>query len=494
LHTRPQLGQLGDRARLTHFLLRYLGILFPSSFSRYNTKVGPHLYWIITELFARTTWSIVSNQVNSNRHLLQATAVMGKPKSRISLSRIREESEYFSYRHPRISGVGGTALKLLFCPFYCAYCCLTWESEPCGTGRRKEYQRKKARLSALRIEKLAQKTESRSRRNSLSIPDWHSQAQDDSSTHKTKMSKRKTYTQEQSSLLSKLPAEVRMMIWEEVVKGKAHVWLGYKQKSKGLMEVQSSWCDDASNIAPCQCWDVHPMNTRTGYLGLLTTCRAVYTEVLPFLYASPTFTFSSSAAFFAFSVLMPTPIERLKRVVFSFDFSYHDSDVPLRKSMEDSLRRVMPRLTGLKELTLGGLGVIHYTKDVCVKLMQNRYGYILDAAPEGCRTYLFFDIDMETGWWEIFEVRRGRSEESKRLDALLDEKAGDDEGEGEGRIVTGRGRYTSMEPITMRELEETRGEEVEWGTVIKPAQEERDHRAICWTYALPVGGTCGTED
>ncbi|KAH7371097.1 hypothetical protein BKA66DRAFT_573057 [Pyrenochaeta sp. MPI-SDFR-AT-0127] len=135
----------------------------------------------------------------------------------------------------------------------------------------------------------------RTRKRRLTLP------LDDAPTFSSRMglgAKQETKHQTQSPLLQ-LPAEIRLYIWAYVVDLGQKEELRMSRKGYAMFPYKGSPNAAYSSVGALRKKDV--VEWGLGVMGLLCSCRTVYTEIVPLLYLTPTFHFTDVYAFFGFS-------------------------------------------------------------------------------------------------------------------------------------------------------------------------------------------------
>ncbi|KAF2086071.1 hypothetical protein K490DRAFT_66997 [Saccharata proteae CBS 121410] len=163
----------------------------------------------------------------------------------------------------------------------------------------------------------------------------------------------KTLSQAQSPLFAKLPAEIRLLIYAEVLGGET---LHMRARDRRITHLKCRW----PRASPQDCWDleVHhsifhgqPLSTSTsthapsdsasqpqqqqraapsGLLALPLTCRRAYTEALPTLYTTNTFDFDHADTLANLSAtLLPARWHLLTHISLLLDYPSHTIRNPL---------------------------------------------------------------------------------------------------------------------------------------------------------------------
>lgn len=124
-----------------------------------------------------------------------------------------------------------------------------------------------------------------------------------------------TSDQSSSAFLTKLPLDVRMMIYEMVLGGMIFHLDAASPKGRILLQVckQPSAINDANHLChelsaiPPSSAPREDYKDATGLLPLLVTCRQVYSESIETLYSANTFEFTKHSAAFRFLKVMIPP-------------------------------------------------------------------------------------------------------------------------------------------------------------------------------------------
>ncbi|KAF1948685.1 hypothetical protein CC80DRAFT_299207 [Byssothecium circinans] len=213
----------------------------------------------------------------------------------------KEEVQYYSYKYHRYSTLFGV-FWIITCPVTCCLYCYVHPphiSLSCKHGSADaRVRRRKRDMSNIHFEHKGRKI---SRRNSLSIGQptkpW------------TKLLSKKVSNQTTSPLF-KLPLEIREMIYEYSLiddrGGYIETW-DWKD-TRFLHLVTSRRTQDRKMLVECLCLDRRGERRSKAFLrsALLRTCRRIYTEALPILYAKTQFVFFTGRVFNAFSLHTPS--------------------------------------------------------------------------------------------------------------------------------------------------------------------------------------------
>ncbi|KAF2190139.1 hypothetical protein K469DRAFT_747372 [Zopfia rhizophila CBS 207.26] len=224
---------------------------------------------------------------------------------------------YFFYSHPGAK----VALNLLLLPGYCiccffCYCLNTVNNGKCGSGPRNARFRKMNKMSAIRFQRQEKKMK---RRQSLSIPK--------SSLFKS----RKIKPQQQSLMFAKLPAEIRRIIYEEVLceTGAIHVTTTEHNGIFDIVRLEYVTCKDHEKepvwkhreCFPDIYWGMKPERR----LELLKTCRFIYSEAIDVFYMGNNFIFDTMQDFILFSMSVPPKRLNMINQITISNLDYPDS-------------------------------------------------------------------------------------------------------------------------------------------------------------------------
>lgn len=125
--------------------------------------------------------------------------------------------------------------------------------------------------------------------------------------------------QAQSSLLTKLPAEVRQMIWKEALGGQV-LHIVRKKKNKVRHKVRTR---------PVFIWDFKELDlygedrilANWSLVSLLLTCRQVYNETIDILYMANTFHIEHPWTFlFLYEIVLPHRWESIRKLELTWTF------------------------------------------------------------------------------------------------------------------------------------------------------------------------------
>ncbi|CAG8216316.1 unnamed protein product [Penicillium salamii] len=191
---------------------------------------------------------------------------------------------------------------------------------------------------------------------------------------RSKRQEQQTFDQNQSPLFNRLPAEVRLLIWEHylsnqrlhMILSNQHTWKQSDSKIIGLS------CSDSRDYCPCthHCWgqrarrpaggcvevikhvdsrwhEEHEWNFDTGrvdFVPLLQTCRAIYSESIDMMYQNNTFLFNNTSTIVDLShTLLPQRMDLIRNVQLSFS----DPGGPTWEACCQVLATRMPNLRNL---------------------------------------------------------------------------------------------------------------------------------------------------
>ncbi|KAF2722594.1 hypothetical protein K431DRAFT_41689 [Polychaeton citri CBS 116435] len=154
-----------------------------------------------------------------------------------------------------------------------------------------------------------------------------------------------THDQLQSALIARLPAEVRVLIWEHVVGSEDDRDVLHLELADGILRHNRCY-ERESGLPDFQhdCWsspfrksfrargrgNKEPENHRQAILPLLFTCKLIYTESVGLLYSANTFDFRRTDSVIRLpSVMLPHRVQQLRRVQVCTVFAYyHKWDLP----------------------------------------------------------------------------------------------------------------------------------------------------------------------
>ncbi|KAH7336257.1 hypothetical protein BKA65DRAFT_506003 [Rhexocercosporidium sp. MPI-PUGE-AT-0058] len=179
----------------------------------------------------------------------------------------------------------------------------------------------------------------------------------------------------QAGLLLQLPRELRDIIWREVVAGKVVHWIVVDRKLVGF----PCRANDPASLAGSghlKCWSrVEVENEeipRIGVLGLVSSCRQIYTETIDLLYTENTFdVLDNDAMLFLPRLLLPQRVNTITSLRFSWRLRSPPSTLPPSHWMQDQRKAAkrnkksndyreawfttwnnLSRMEGLRKLTL----------------------------------------------------------------------------------------------------------------------------------------------
>lgn len=175
-----------------------------------------------------------------------------------------------------------------------------------------------------------------------------------------------TYLQEQCAFLSKLPLDVRLMIYEMLLGGNFFHVTTNESKSRIL----SHACKRASNSRNDDhqaCFSVPSTERRpssapredypfaTGLLPLLVTCRRIYSEAIDTLYSANTFEFWENRVALRFlkQMLPPHRLRSIRRFRWDMQIPHHpDINARSRRDWNDLFDFFAHQTSGLQHLYL----------------------------------------------------------------------------------------------------------------------------------------------
>lgn len=220
------------------------------------------------------------------------------------MTKLSERIEYHAYEHPTLSHFCKTVLCILSFPICCCLCCgcqLGYFGRD-GCVRGTYERRKKSRMERMHFDRKSQALE---RRKSLSIgadtPWWN------------RLRTKQVSNQATSPLFSKLPREIREIIYGYALTGTGAIyWDLARKRGRKFPKLKAYPCLPTSGAPEKIAFDIRPAKFEGANCAVLRTCRLIYTEALPVLYRSTQFTFSGHASLRAFSKV--TPRERLEEI------------------------------------------------------------------------------------------------------------------------------------------------------------------------------------
>ncbi|KAF2684268.1 hypothetical protein K458DRAFT_487228 [Lentithecium fluviatile CBS 122367] len=251
--------------------------------------------------------------------------------NKTKFKKFNERFEYFAWKHPIPAYCVECVLYLACCPCACVGLVVGARlTGKCGHSRMMEQQRKPVRIMTMYFqdrERALKRRKSLSERPSLSL------------SHLALLKKR-LYTQEKSPLFAKLPAELRVKIFEYVLSDEPYLHVyPYMSRSRKAgrgrfkvadcftrtgLPVQEVYGEGDSTGTPWavehrRCLEFHEMRRGIGigtrgsapdspryrFLPLLMTCRRVYTEAIHLLYSNNTFATSMGYNIINFSRTVP---------------------------------------------------------------------------------------------------------------------------------------------------------------------------------------------
>jgi hypothetical protein len=123
---------------------------------------------------------------------------------------------------------------------------------------------------------------------------------------------------QENSILFKLPAELRLMIYAELF-AEERIWIS--------TEARKLTCYRGSTIEQLKPGSGHtPLTPGMDSIPLLQSCRKIYTEAIDSLYSGPAFAFPNPKAFFYFAgSLLPQRLASIKTV----EMHFNEATLPL---------------------------------------------------------------------------------------------------------------------------------------------------------------------
>ncbi|KAH7139129.1 hypothetical protein B0J11DRAFT_35839 [Dendryphion nanum] len=221
---------------------------------------------------------------------------------------IRDELSYFLYNHPGIKETLNIIGQSVCYPcIRCYLFCGGRSRYKCGTWRINAAQRKQERMVVIAYEHEARKPKLFGR---------YSLSSDEPRSLRSKLFSKQTSNQGQSPLLSKLPAEIRLQIWEDVVDiaRTVHIYrTSFGNRRYRRPKLMSCSCEHphTTHTAGPECTTESRPQAR-GIVPLLQTCRKTYTEMIPIVFGKSRFAFKHTHRFRMF--LAVTPKLNLERI------------------------------------------------------------------------------------------------------------------------------------------------------------------------------------
>ena len=208
---------------------------------------------------------------------------------------VKENLQYLAYKYPKTAYL----LTCITCPVACCVTCplWCWLSTPWyigGTMRRKYGNPKHQNMTNVHFERRGRRT---NRRNSLSegkpVGRW------------TRLTRKRTSDQSSSSLFSTLPYEIRALIFEYALTGTEAVRICHGPRRPRFPIIMSRPYPFSVTTHPETRTDDGIYLARLPAVSLLRSCRRLYTEALPFLYARNEFVFEHVPTFTNFTHIVP---------------------------------------------------------------------------------------------------------------------------------------------------------------------------------------------
>lgn len=231
-----------------------------------------------------------------------------------------------------------------------------------------------------------------------------------------KSAAQQTLDQSQSALFSRLPYEIRQLIWTEILGGRL---LHIAHAPKRLLAIEcgetlSSQSELSPRMHGCWpgTWDRPPGYDWPGVfsnsakavklLALLQTCRAIYTEAISKLYKDNIFDINHIyPILYLRQSVLPKRLNQIRFLNFTWNFKYHRASSPGRYGLQrwGAACDVLASLDGLQELViyLDGLIFQREGKPVLEAMRQ------IKAAKK-------FDVDLpciEPAWADAVEKEGG---------------------------------------------------------------------------------------
>lgn len=294
--------------------------------------------------------------------------------------------KYYAYKHPRVFA----CLNLLLCPLTCGlFWCWTTPLDRVVSDMRYDGLPVHKRMADTHFAREGRKV---NRRNSLSDLKPVGRF--------TPMFKRKKQASEQtqSALFSKLPVEIRVEIFKQVlfdtgavcidtVRINPDVWYSFHKIRARDCNVKHSILPGHDNSDPV---GILVSESRLD-IALLRTCRLVYIEALPILYAQTQFVFQDPRHLVAFSQCIPqTHLQHIRSIRMEFS---QISSVYVRERRKTIYTFKIPLYRPMKDF----LGVI--------RLMQRLQSVYITFDIQGWRSHLYPDLDEIVGDMQEYQER-----------------------------------------------------------------------------------------
>lgn len=176
-------------------------------------------------------------------------------------------------------------------------------------------------------------------------------------------STQQTSEQLQCSLLSKLPLDVRLMIYELVLGGMVFHLSAFGPRFRILLYIcnrpdriddQPHECHSLSTKAPSAA-PRQDFQDASGLLPLLVTCRQVYSEAIHVLYSANVFEFRQNSAAFRFLKMMipPQRLQSIRRFRWHMRIPHHpNTNGRSRRDWSGLFEFFTNEMTGLQHLLL----------------------------------------------------------------------------------------------------------------------------------------------
>jgi hypothetical protein len=189
------------------------------------------------------------------------------------MPQLKEHALYFWHTHPRIRLI----CEILTSP-------ILWRYFVFGSGKRRVrhfyYTSRNSKYQQERMEtlsRISQTRRERALRERERSPGAEGSWWRKSRKMRERKRKRKSREQEQSILFAKLPGELRMKIWEEVLceTGSVHVYLADHRSPDDVLKVMSATCTrpEEHNLRLHDCVFSEDNENKKYTINLLMTCK-----------------------------------------------------------------------------------------------------------------------------------------------------------------------------------------------------------------------------
>ena len=233
----------------------------------------------------------------------------------------------------------------------------------CGTNRRNSTAARQAEVERRRLlsNKPRRLPSFRSRRLTLPLNETRQRLP------LTHMEKQRAYSQQYSSFFSRLPIEIRRIIYHEVIVGNTPNFrilqkkyqprlghLSYAPRPDRIIFDNSWWGHVGAHNNLCQCCTRE--ETDGGLLAPLLTCRQFYSEAIQILYEEPVFEFKDPSTFLAFhTTVLSQRLHKVASLHLTWEIMYGPSlSEPYKDHFGACQRccRLLSKMSGLRHLTV----------------------------------------------------------------------------------------------------------------------------------------------